>query len=415
VRWVSEAGLTARLQELAASEPRVVVSGNHATPHAALRILDAALPRYRLFTLNAQPGLPDRDGVVHDTPFVGPGVRRSPRLSYVPARLSLVPRLFATTYVPDLVLVHVAPPRGGKVSLGVEVNILPAAVEQARARGGLVVAQVNPCMPWTYGDAELDLEQVDLALEVDAPLIEAPVRVPSPLAQEIAGRVAALVHDGATLQLGIGGVPDATLTAVRGRRGLRVWSEMVSDGLLDLDRAGALDPAGEVVASFLFGSAELYRWADDNRRLHMRRTEITNDPARISRCRLMTSVNSAVQVDLFAQANASWVGGRVHSGLGGQPDFVVGALHAPGGQAVIALPSWHPKADCSTVVPRLDTPVTSSQHTWVVSEQGSASIFGHSQSEQTAALVRHVAHPDAREELSAAAVRFGLCARGPQP
>jgi acyl-CoA hydrolase len=409
VRWVSEAALAARLQELP-SDPRVVVSGNHATPHHALALLDAAVPAYRLFAINAQPGVPDRPGVVHETPFVGAGVRRSARLAYVPARLSLVPRLFATSYAPDVVLVHVAPPRDGKVSLGVEVNVLPAAVEQARRRGGLVVAQVNPRMPWTYGDAELDLDQVDLALEVDAPLVEAPGRPPSALSEEIAARVAALVPDGATLQLGIGGVPDATLAALGRRQGLRIWSEMVSNGLLDLEQAGALDPSEEVVASFLFGSAALYRWADGNTRLRMRRTEVTNDPALIARRPLMTSVNTALQVDLFAQANASWVGGRVYSGFGGQPDFVVGALHSPGGQAVVALPSWHPRADCSTVVPQLASPVTSFQHSWVVSEQGAAAIWARPQAEQTRALLRTVAHPDARDELAGAALRLGLSA-----
>jgi acyl-CoA hydrolase len=414
MRWVSEAGLTARLAGLTGADPRVVVSGNHATPHTALGLLDGALPRYRLFAINAQPGVPDREGVVHETPFVGPGVRRSARLSYVPARLSLVPRLFEQAYLPDVVLVHVAPPRGGRVSLGIEVNVLPAAVEQARRRGGLVVAQVNPQMPWTSGDAELDVDDVDLALEVDTALVEAPSRPPSELAHQIAGRVTALVPDGATLQIGIGGVPDATLAALRQRHGLRVWSEMVSNGLLDLDRAGALDVDEPVVASFLFGSAELYAWADDNARLRLLRTETTNDPGLIARRRLMTSVNSALQVDLSAQANASWVRGRPHSGFGGQPDFVVGALHSPGGQAVIALPSWHPVADCSTVVPRLDTPVTSFQHSWVVSEQGTAAIWARPQEEQTKALVRDVAHPDVREELADAAERRGLL-RPPVP
>jgi len=408
VRQVSEQELVRRLLEVPGPQPRVVVSGNHATPHHALRVLDGALPAYRLFAINAQPGVPDRDGVLHETPFVGPGVRRSARLSYVPARLSLVPRLFTQAYAPDVVLLHVAPPRDGRLSLGVEVNILPAAVEQARRRGGLVVAQVNPQMPWTYGDAELDLDQVDLALDVDTPLVEATVRAPSELSRQIADRVAALVPDGATLQLGIGGVPDATLSALGARRGLHVWSEMVSDGLLGLERAGALDPGREVVASFLFGSTELYRWAHRNPRLRMRRTEVTNDPTLIASQPLMTSVNAALQVDLFAQANASWVGGRVHSGFGGQTDFVVGALHSRGGQAVVALPSWHPKADCSTVVARLDGPVTSFQHSWVVSEQGAAAVWSRPQAEQSAQLLHHVAHPDARQELADAAHRLGL-------
>ena len=189
--------------------------------------------------------------------------------------------------------------------------------------------------------------------------------------------MAELVADGATLQLGIGGIPDATLAAVTGRRGLAVWSEMFSDGVLGLDRAGALDPTVPVTASFVFGSAELYRWIDRNPRVRLLRTEKTNDPAVIARRRSLISVNSALEVDLFAQANASRVRGSIHSGFGGQTDFVVGALHSPGGRAIIALPSWHPKANVSTVVPRLAGPVTSFQHSFIVSENGAATIWGN--------------------------------------
>jgi len=257
---------------------------------------------------------------VHESPFVGPGVRRSERLTYIPARLSLVPRLFASTCIPDVVLLHVAPPRDGQVSLGVEVNVLPAAVEQARARGGLVVAQVNPQMPWTSGDALLPVDEVDLCIEASEPLLSPVPRAPGNVEATIGERVAGLVADRSTLQLGIGGIPDATLSALHGRRDLRLWTEMLSDGVLGLHHAGALDGQHPLVASFLFGSPELYAWADDNPRLQMLRTEKTNDPARIAQQPLMTSVNSALQVDLFAQANASWVRGRIWSGFGGQSD-----------------------------------------------------------------------------------------------
>ena len=163
--------------------------------------------------------------------------------------------------------------------------------------------------------------------------------------------VAARIADGATIQAGIGSVPDAVLGSLRGRRGLRVWSEMISDGILGLERAGALDHAAPIATSFLFGSPELYSWADANPRLLMVGTQVANDPARIAACPRMVSVNSALQVDLFAQANAAYVRRRVYSGFGGQSDFVVGALHSEQGQAIIALRSWHPKANCSTVVP----------------------------------------------------------------
>lgn len=205
MRVIDEAALAQQLTALSTGQPRVVVAGNYATPRQLLNLVDRMLTSYRLFALNAQSGAPDREGVVHETPFVRPGVRRSPRLDYLPARLSLVPRLFATTHRPDLVLLHTTPPRAGRVSLGVEVNILPAAVEQVRRRGGLVIAQVNRQMPWTYGDGELSTDLVDLALEVDEPLPSPAPAHPGDVQRAIGERVATLVVDGATLQLGIGG------------------------------------------------------------------------------------------------------------------------------------------------------------------------------------------------------------------
>ena len=408
MRLVDLSRLTEHLQPFVERRPRVVVSGNFATPRTLLAAVDRCLPSYRLWALNAQPGVPDREGVVHETPFVGAGVRGSERLEYIPARLSLVPRLFARTCLPDVVLLHVAPPRDGRVSLGVEVNVLPAAVEQARATGGLVVAQINPDMPWTSGDAELPLDAVDLAVEAQEPLTSPVPRTPGDVEAAIGDRVAGLVADGSTLQLGIGGIPNATLAALSDRRHLRVWTEMLSDGVLGLERSGALDPDSPLVASFLFGSPELYEWAHDNPRLTFLRTERTNDPAVIAQQPLMTSVNSALQVDLFAQANASWVRGRIYSGLGGQSDFVVGALHAVGGQAVVALPSWHPRADVSTVVPVLAGPVTSFQHSWVVTEQGAAAITPEPLAVQARNLIDCTAHPDARAGLEQAAADQGV-------
>jgi acyl-CoA hydrolase len=217
----------------------------------------------------------------------------------------------------------------------------------------------------------------------------------------IGERVAALVGDGATLQLGIGAVPDATLAALLTRRGLRIWTETFSDGVLDLDRAGALDPDAALTTSFVLGSAELYRWIDRNPRVRVLRTETVNDPARIARQPAMTSINTALQVDLRAQTNAAHVRGRIYSGFGGQPDFVTGALHAPDGHAIIALPSWHPKSDTSTIVPALTEPTTSFQHSYVVSEHGTASLWGRSQREQAERLVHAVADPRARDQLAA--------------
>ncbi len=403
--------LSTALRRLPA-DPRVVVSGNHATPWHTLGLLDAALDSYRLWALNGQPGLPVRDGVVLETSFVGPGMRRSPRLSYVPSRLSLVPLLLGTAQVPDVVLLHTTRPRGGKVSLGIEVNVRPAAVDAVRRRGGLVIAQVNDRLPWTFGDAELDLDLVDVLVEADEP-VPVPVHVPIDTdAARIGALVAERVPDGATLQAGIGAVPDATMHGLVGRRGLRVWTEMFSDSVLALEKAGALDPAVPITASFLFGSEELIEWVDGNERIRMVRTEVANDPALIAQNPAMVSVNTALQVDLFGQANASRIGARIHSGFGGQTDFIVGALHSPGGQAFIALRSWHPRADVSTIVPMVEEPVTSFQMSAVVTEQGVAEMFGRDQTAQAVGLIDHAAHPDVRDELREEAVALGLLPAG---
>jgi len=413
IRFAAVDGTDGTIRPTGPDRPRVVVGGNYGTPRRLLELFDTSVSRYRLFMINAQHPIPDRDGVIHETPFVGPGMRPTgqpapSRLDYLPMRLSLVPRLFERFRPPDVVLLQTAVPHKGMVSLGVEVNILVAAIEQARARGGLVVAQLNPRMPWTVGDAEIDLDLLDLAIEVDEQVATPPSVTRGSAATAIGENVASLVEDGCTLQLGIGSVPDATLAALDGRRSLGVWSEMVSDGVLALERAGALDLGREIVASFLFGSAELYEWVDRNPRLRMVRTETTNDPGLIARQPQMTSINTALQIDLFAQANASHIGGRVYSGFGGQTDFIVGALHSRGGRAVIALPSWHAKSGTSTVLARLDSPTTSFQHSEIVTENGVAEIFGRSQRAQARLIIERAAHPDAREELRTAAGVLGV-------
>jgi acyl-CoA hydrolase len=402
VRTIDLDELSARLEALRVAEPRVLASGNHAVPSHLLEAADRSLERYRLFMLNAPAGVPDRDGVTLETPFVGVGMRGKEALAYYPSRLSLVPALLKQRAVPDVVLLNVAPPRNGLVSLGVEVNVLPAAVEAARAGGGLIVAQVNPRMPYTSGDALLSVDEIDLAVEVDAPLGELPRPPIGDLQRVIGEHVAALVPDGATLQLGIGAIPDATLDALPARRGLRVWSEMISDGVLQLEQAGAF-AEDQLTTSFAAGSQRLYDWLHDNPRVTFVRTERANDPAVIARQPTMTSINAALQVDLFAQANASYVAGRIYSGFGGQTDFIVGALHSVGGHAIVALPSWHAKSATSTIVAHLRCPATSFQHSYVVTENGVAPIWGRPQREQAAELIEHAAAPQSREALRASA------------
>ena len=399
--------LTARLSQTPGS-PRVVMSGNASVPWSALRAVDEAWEAYTLHMLNAPAGIPDRPGVTAETTFVGAGMRRHPGLSYVPSRLSLVPVLLRRVIPADAVVIHCAPPRDGQLSLGLEVNVLPAAIAGCRSRSGTVVAVVNDRMPYTYGDAQVPVEHVDLAVEVSEPLPSVQPVSPGDESRAIGELVAARVPDGATLQMGIGGVPDATLAALTGRRNLRVWTEMFSDGVLALDRAGVLDDHHPLTTSFMFGSEELYDWVDGNRRVRMMRTEHTNDPGLIAQQRLMTSVNTALEVDLFGQANASRINRRIHSGFGGQTDFIVGALHAPGGQAFIALRSWHPKADVSTIVPMVDEPVTSFQQTAIVTEHGVAEVFGYDEKSQARHIIRDAAHPAVRDELWEKAAEYGL-------
>ena len=408
MKIVAEPEIVRRLRTLPGEEPRLVVSGNYATPWELVRIADETLSHWRAFILNPQSGWPVRAGFITETPFVGPGARNDPALDYLPMRLSLAPRMFASLRRPDAVLIQTSPPRQGKVSLGIEVNILPAAIEEVRRRGGLVIAQINPNMPYTRGDAEISVEDVDLGYEVTSSL-------PSPLpkalddaAQIIGETVARLATDGGTLQMGIGQMPDAAVAHMHQRREMSVWSEMVSDGILELERAGALRTDRPITTSFLFGSPDLYEWADGTDRLVMRRTEIVNNPARIATHPGMLSINTALEVDLFDQANASFVHGRIYSGFGGQPDFVNGALHSPGGHAVLALRSWHDKSGSSSIVPLLRDPVCSFQHSVIVTEQGMATMFGRSQHAQAHQLIEETAHPDARPMLREAAAGLGL-------
>jgi hypothetical protein len=408
---------------------RVVAAGNGAVPWALLRELDEATTGrdVELFMLNAPLGTPDREGIVPVTPFAGPGMRRHPATRYLPARLSHVPRLLSTTFVPDLVLVTTSPPWKGRVSLGMEVNVLPAALESCRAHGGRVLAEQLDDVPYTFGDGEVVLDQLDALWQPPgdpAPhpaagagprstgLPAAPGRSPGGDPIEAIGRlIAERVPSGATLQMGIGAVPDAVVPRLAARRSLAVWTEMVSDGVLDLAEAGALDPDRPVVTSFAIGGARLRSWLHRNHAVRMLRTEVVNDPTRIAANPAMTSINSALTVDLYDQANASHLGSRLHSGLGGQCDFVTGAMQSAGGQSLIALRSWHPRADASAIVPLLEGPVTSFQHTAVVTEQGVAEMFGADSAQQARALIEQAAHPRVRHELWDEAEAMGLAAR----
>ena len=389
---------------------RVVASGNAAVPWALLELLDASVSRYELFILNAPHGIPFRPGVAHVTPFVGPGMRATPGLSYLPARLSHVPHMFTTHFVPDVVLVTTSEKVGDRWSLGAEVNILPAAIASCQAADGLVLAESRADVPYTYGDGDLLPEDLDGVL-VAPPHHGRHTHAALPPTAEV-GRigdlVAARVPSGATLQLGIGAIPDAVVPHLTQRRRLGLWSEMIADGILSLHGSGALDPGRELVASFAVGRPALMSWLHLNPQVRMLRTETVNNPGRIAANPQMTSINTALAVDLFDQANGSHVGSRLHSGFGGQCDFVVGAMDSVGGQAIMALRSWHPKADVSTIVGLLEGPVTSFQHSAVVTEHGTAEVSGWNAQAQARHLIESAAHPSVRRDLWEDAAALGL-------
>jgi len=388
--------------------PRVLVSGNFGTPRELLALFDSVVPEYTLHMLNAQRGIPDRPGVIYETAFVGVGMRGSQRLNYVPSRLSLLPVMLRDELAPDVVLIHTSEPRFDTVSLGIEVNILPAAIESAREHGGLVVAQANPNMPYTYGDSQIYENEIDFLFTYEEPLsVHTPVPI-SDIAANIGSKIAELVSSGSTLQLGIGSVPDAVVERMGDRKDLRIWTEMFSDGVLNLEKIGALDTEIPITASFIFGSQELYGWLNLNRRVRMLRTEKTNDPSLIAKQAKMTSINAALQVDLLDQANASRVRDKIYSGFGGSTDFIVGSLHSRGGKSFMTLPSWHAKSDTSKIVPMISEGVTSFQHSFVVTEQGIAQCFGNSEADQAKNLINHAAHPRAKDQLLAAAKKMGL-------
>lgn len=389
-------------------EPRLVAPGGFSTPLELLALLDARLDRWALFCVNAPAGIPSHEGVTHETIFLGPAMRASGRSRYFPMRLSLSTRLFRTTCPPDVVVLHTTAPRGGRVSMGIEVQVMLGALEAVRARDGIVVAQVNPRMPFVHGDGVLSVDDIDYGVEIDHPMITIPEPVPDEASLRLGELIAARVEDGSSIQAGIGAVPDAVLGCLHPRRGLRFWSELVSDGAMLLDRAGALDPDEPLIGTFMLGTQEFYDWVDDNPRVRLRRCEVTNDPAIISTLPKVVSVNTAMQVDLFAQTNATRRGDRIYSGTGGSTDFLVGALHSPGGEAIIALRSRHPKAGVSTVVPKIASPVTSHQMSAIATENGIAQVFGNDEDEQARQIIEHAAHPDARDELREAGRAMGL-------
>ncbi|MBK7976066.1 MAG: acetyl-CoA hydrolase/transferase family protein [Deltaproteobacteria bacterium] len=340
--------------------------------------------------------------------FVGGNLRKyvgTERNDYVPVFLSEIPRLFreGRRHI-NVAMLQVSPPDShGYVTLGPSVDVAMAAAESA----DVVVAEINPRMPRTHGDGFLHVSRIDFAIDVDRPLPESP---PTKLGEEeraIGEHVASLVDDGATLQMGIGAVPDAVLAALTNHKHLGIHTEMVSDGVLPLIECGAVDNSrkevhpDKVVAGFATGSRKLYDYIDDNPAVVLLDIAYVNRPTVIARNPKVTAINSAVEVDLTGQVCADSIGHRIISGVGGQLDFMRGAALSPGGKPIIALTSRAKKGE-SRIVPTLrpgSGVVTTRMHVhYVVTEFGVADLFGKSFFERAKALTS-IAHPEVRDDL----------------
>lgn len=344
--------------------------------------------------------------------FVGANVRgavASGEADYIPVFLSEVPALFSRGVLPlDVAMVQVSPPdRHGFCTLGVSVDASLEAVRQAKH----VIAEINPQMPRTHGDGLLHVDDIDFGVEIDAPLPEMPTPVLTDVELAIGRHCAGLIDDGATLQMGIGAIPDAVLASLGDHRGLGVHTEMFSDGVIDLVEAGVITGEhkrkhpGKLVGSFLMGTQRLYDFVDDNPQIAMLAADYVNDTAVIRRNPKVTAINSAIEVDLTGQVAADSIGTRQYSGVGGQMDFIRGASLSPGGKPIIALPSATRRGE-SRIAPVLKSGasvVTTRAHVhWVVTEYGVADLYGRTLRQRARALI-DVAHPDHREDLERAA------------
>ncbi|HVZ31931.1 MAG TPA: GNAT family N-acetyltransferase, partial [Polyangiaceae bacterium] len=351
----------------------------------------------------------------HSAFFIGPNVRQAVqegRADFIPVFLSEIPELIRSRRVwIDVALIQTSPPDPhGYLSLGVSVDIVRAAVESA----DVVLAEVNPLMPRTHGDSFIHASKISGWIESDLPLPELPLEVPGEIEAAIGHHVASLVPNGATIQTGIGSIPDAVLEALSAHEDLGVHTEMLSDGMMRLARAGVITGAkkslvrGKLVTSFVMGSRALYEWAHENPQLEMRGSDFTNDPRVIARNDGMVSVNSALAVDLTGQVAADTLLGKFFSGIGGQVDFVRGAAGSRGGKSIIALRSTAKQGTVSRIRAVFEEGagvVTSRGDVrYVVTEYGVADLWGKSVRERALALTE-IAHPDFRAELLGEAKR----------
>jgi len=361
---------------------------------------------------------PEFEGIFQlDSFFVGGNVRKTTQAGYadyIPVFLSETQKLYRCGAVPcNVAMIQVSrPDKHGYVSLGTSVDATLAAVECADT----VIAVVNKYVPRAFGDAMIPVSKIDLFVEDDQPLEEAHFTEPNEVEVAIGKHCAALIEDGATLQMGIGAIPNAVLSQLGGHKNLGIHTEMFADGVLPLVRAGVINgeakniDKGQMVSTFLMGSQEVYNFIDDNPGVLMKDVGYTNDPYIIAKNDKVTAINSALQVDLTGQVCADSLGRKFYSGVGGQVDFVYGASLSKGGKAIIAMPSITNKGVskiCDTLLPGAGVVTTRNHMHWFVTENGAVDLYGKSLQERARLLIS-VAHPSAQEELDRAAFeRYG--------
>lgn len=353
---------------------------------------------------------PDMEGHLRvNTMFISHNTREAVgagRADFTPVLLSEFPLLFKNKILPvNVAFVHLSPPDPhGYCSFGVEVGLSKSPAESAE----IIIAEVNEQMPRTLGDTFIHVSAIDYIVPVDYPLPELAMGEgkPSEEVEKIAAYIADLIPDEATMQMGIGAIPDAVLKHLFDKKDLGIHTELFSDGVIDLVEAGVLTNAkktlhpGKIIAGFILGTKRLYEWVHNNPLIEFLRTEYVNDPFVISQNHRMVAVNSAIEVDLTGQICADSIGTKLYSGVGGQLDFVYGASRSKGGVPIIALPST--AKDFSRIVPTLKLGagvVTTRNHIhYVVTEYGVADLYGKTIRERAQQLI-NVAHPDFREEL----------------
>lgn len=421
MKWVTAADAVATVR----SGDKIFVQGGTATPSVLLEALSAraqGLTDVLLYHLHCEGPTPHlapamQGHLRHIAFFIGPSARAAVaegRASYIPIFLSDIPRLFSRGRLAiDVAFIQVSPPDShGFCSLGVSVDITQAAISAST----LVVALVNPRMPRTHGDSMIHQSRIDRAVAIDAPLPQLALPPLGDVERRIGAYVAELVPDGATIQLGIGGIPAAVAQALGGKRGLGVHTEMFTDAVVELVEAGVItgrektiNPS-KIVATFVMGTQRVYDFVHDNPMVEMRPADYTNDVAVIRRFRRMIAINSAIEIDLTGQVCADSIGTRLFSGVGGQMDFVRGAAMAEEGRAIIALRSTALGGARSRITPLLQSGagvVTTRAHVdTVVTELGIAELHGKTLGERAEALIA-IAHPRFRDELRKAAAQFG--------